>query len=347
MALEQGFAAKPAGNPFAVPPIAQVASEAAAALDPAPVEERVTRAQEHADAETLRTARDQGRLIVQIPVSAIAVDSLTRDRMAVGREELEELKHSIRESGVRLPIEVFALSDVGDRYGLISGLRRVTAVRELEGPDATIPALIRSPKDTADAVVAMVEENEIRANLSHYERGRIAALAAGQGRFADVDEAIARLFAAASKAKRSKIRSFALVHEELGDMLSFPQELTERDGLRLANALRLGCEADLRAVLEKGLGTDGGSEWASLVPVIEAAEATASGEPSRRGGRPRKPPAKPPSAERRVFPLRGGAMIQMELDGADILLRLRGEAITADLVESIIAELGERLGGLA
>lgn len=51
----------------------------------------------------------------------------------------------------------------------------------------------------------MVEENEVRANLSHYERGRIAVLAAEQGHFTHVEEAVARLSGAASKAKRSKI----------------------------------------------------------------------------------------------------------------------------------------------
>ena len=76
------------------------------------------------------------------------------------------------------------------------------------------------------------------ATLSRWTMSYFAAaclmLVAGQGHFADVEEAVARLFGAASKAKRSKIRSFALVHEELGDMLAFPEELTEKGGLRLA-----------------------------------------------------------------------------------------------------------------
>lgn len=106
----------------------------------------------------------------------------------------------------------------------------------------------------------MVEENEVRANLSHYECRGIAVPAAEQGHFAHVEEAVARLFGAASKAKRSKIRSFAMVHEELGDMLAFPEELTEKNGLRLAAALRQGVEGELRAALAAQSPSDGASE---------------------------------------------------------------------------------------
>ncbi|WP_311199555.1 hypothetical protein [Phaeobacter inhibens] len=48
------------------------------------------------------------------------------------------------------------------------------------------------------------------------------------------------LFGAASKAKRSKVRSFAAVHEGLGDLLRYPNALSEKAGLKLAAALRSG-----------------------------------------------------------------------------------------------------------
>lgn len=99
------------------------------------------------------------------------------------------------------------------------------------------------------AFAAMIEENEIRSSLSHFERGRIAVIAAQQGAFANVEASVEALFQQASKAKRSKIRSFALIFEELGDMLAFPEALREKDGLRLATGLRDGAERALREAL--------------------------------------------------------------------------------------------------
>lgn len=340
--LEAGFAAKPSGNLFAIPPIAQVAAEAAAAAEPLPAEVRAGQARDRLDAEELREAREAGRLIVEIPVAEIVAEELTRDRMAMDRGELEELKLSIAQSGLRLPIEVFELAEPGEgeRYGLISGLRRLTAVREIGGPEATIAALVRSPQDAGAAFVSMVEENEVRSNLSHYERGRIAVLAAGQGHFADLEEAVARLFGAASKAKRSKIRSFALVHEELGDMLSFPEELTEKGGLRLANALRLGFEADLRSALAAGPVVDGPGEWEAVLPVVEAAEASQTGEPTRRGGRPRKEgPPRRSLLQGDVYELPNGIRLRGDSDARGYFIRFEGERVDPEMVRTVLGEV--------
>uniref|UniRef100_UPI0038B38FC8 ParB/RepB/Spo0J family partition protein n=1 Tax=Mangrovicoccus ximenensis TaxID=1911570 RepID=UPI0038B38FC8 len=174
--------------------------------------------------------------------------------MQLDPEEMAELKSSIRASGLRLPVEVFELSETdasGARFGLLSGFRRLAAIRALEAETgdpafAQIKAIVREPGTAARAYLAMVEENEIRADLSPYERGRVAVLAVSHGAFERVEDAVDGLFHAASKAKRSKIRSFALVHEELGDLLVWPEALTERAGLRLANALRAGLGPQLR-----------------------------------------------------------------------------------------------------
>jgi len=105
-----------------------------------------------------------------------------------------------------------------------------------KGHFETIRAVLRTPATDADRFAAMVEENEVRQQLSHFERGRIAALSAQQGVFANTEAAVAALFPVASKAKRSKIRSFAMIFEELGDILEFPEALREKDGLRIASA---------------------------------------------------------------------------------------------------------------
>lgn len=343
--LEAGFAAKPAPNPFAMPPIAQVAAEAAAATEPLPTAVRAAQARDRADAETLRAAQEEGRLIVELPVSKIVVEDPTRDRMTLDRTELEELKSSIAQSGLRLPIEVFELAEPGQgqRYGLISGLRRLTAVREIGGPGATIASLVRSPQDAASTVVAMVEENEVRSNLSHYERGRIAVLAVGQGHFTSSEDAIARLFSTASKAKRSKIRSFALIHEELGDMLSFPQGLTEKEGLRLANALRLGRESDLRAVLAQSNVVDAASEWEAMLPIIETAETGQRGKTPQKGGRPRKATAKQSAFEEDVYELPNGTRLRGDRDTRGYLIRLEGALVDREMLQTVLREVYQML----
>ena len=68
-----------------------------------------------------------------LPLDAIAADALTRDRAAIDPTALEELKASILAPGLRMPIEVFELADPDGprRYGLISGFRRLAAVRAL------------------------------------------------------------------------------------------------------------------------------------------------------------------------------------------------------------------------
>jgi ParB family chromosome partitioning protein len=98
-------------------------------------------------------------------------------------------------------------------------------------------AVLRRPDTAAEAYVAMVEENEIRAGLSYYERARVAARAAEAGVFEDASAAIDALFATASKAKRSKIRSFVRIYEALDDWLAYPSAIPERLGLKLAKAL--------------------------------------------------------------------------------------------------------------
>lgn len=102
------------------------------------------------------------------------------------------------------------------------------ARRSGQGKYDMIKAVLRDPHALGGPFAAMVEENEIRAGLSHFERGRIAVIAAQQGVFPTVEAAVDALSPQASKAKRTKVCSFALIFEELGDMLAFPEEMKER-----------------------------------------------------------------------------------------------------------------------
>lgn len=335
--LEAGFAAKPVPDRISLgAPIAQIAGEIARASEPLDTEKRVSIARDSVDAEAWRLAQSEGRVVAELPLTAILLDHLMRDRLVVDADEIEELKASIRTNGLRLPIEVVALPE--GRYGLISGWRRVTAMQALHREDpslpATIKAFLRSSHEVGALYTAMVEENELRAQITPYERGRIAVMAAQQGAFADTETAIDTIFTTASKAKRSKIRSFAAVHAALGDALRFPTDLSERNGLRLAQALREGHGVELIRSLSGVPATDAAEEWAMLEPVLARAE-TGERLPAR-GGRPRRMP--PP-----VFPK--GIHIERVLHDDGYAIRLRGAAVTAELVDQLIAELQQRLGG--
>ena len=191
-------------------------------------------------AEEMRAAREEGRLVQNLPLDAVEVDHLVRDRILLDAEEMAALRQSLQARGQQSPIEVVDLGR--GRYGLISGWRRLTALRQLFAETAdprfsAVQALLRRPDGASAAYLAMVEENEIRVGLSHYERARITAKARDQGVFASDQAALRHLFATASRSKRSKIGSFITLHRALGEVLRFPATIPERLGLALAQAL--------------------------------------------------------------------------------------------------------------
>jgi len=190
-------------------------------------------------AESLARARDEGRMVVALPLDQIVVDHLVRDRVAVDVIEMQTLKASLRSRGQQTPIEVMHLDD--GRYGLISGWRRCQALSEIAQEDhsdePTVLALLRRPEEASDAYLAMVEENEIRVDLSYFERARIVVKAVEEGVYGSERTALQMLFHSASRAKRSKIGSFLPVVRALDGALRFPQGLSERLGLSLAQAM--------------------------------------------------------------------------------------------------------------
>ena len=186
--------------------------------------------------------------IYQIPIDQIDAAAITRDRIVEDGDALRELTQSILKGGLRQPVEVYALPTPGaKRYGLISGFRRLSALRELSAQGfpqfATIPAFVRAPASAQAAYAAMVEENEIRQQLSPYERARITVEATQMELFPSIEDAINGLYPQANAAKRSRLRAIAQVVSELDGALSQPEALTVRQAMRIANALRLdyGC----------------------------------------------------------------------------------------------------------
>lgn len=260
-------ASKIAPPPFG-PPIARVAQDAAreAAFDEV--------------SSQLAQARAEGRLLQKIPLSQIDLDHLLRDRLGIDEDEMAPLVESLRARGQQTAVEVVALGD--QRFGLISGWRRVVALRRLyqETADArfaTVLAVLRHPRDAGEAYVAMVEENEIRLGLSHYERARIVARAVAEGVFPDRQTALRKLFAAGSRARRSKIGSFVTVVDALDDIVRFPTRMGERLGLALALKLAASPEFGpaLRQALTKAAPADAEAEQMVLEAAVRAAQSSA------------------------------------------------------------------------
>lgn len=247
--------------PSVRPPIADMAGASAAT---AAMEEM---------AATLRAAREGGRLVLSLPLDQIEAGYLVRDRIASDPEEMAALVESLRARGQQTPIEVVQIGP--ERYGLISGWRRLSALRQLEAEGTetvSVLALLRKPDQASDAYVAMVEENEIRVGLSFYERARIAAKAVEAEVYPDDRAALRALFAAASRAKRSKIGSFLTVVRALDGALRFPESIGERLGLQLAQALEADAElgARLQADLVKVPAPDAATEQARIAKAMQA-----------------------------------------------------------------------------
>lgn len=297
-------------------PIAEVASEAAATAALRDVTAAMTE------------AREAGRMVAQIPLDQIDLTYLVRDRVSGDDADMEALLASIRDRGQQTPIEVVDLgSDAAPkRYGLISGWRRCQALSQLagdgEGSDHAL-ALLRAPKAASEAYVAMVEENEIRVGLSYFERARIALKAAEQGVFEDVEQALRGLFAAASRPKRSKIRSFVGIVQALDGVLAHPHRMGERQGLALAKRLEDDPAFVQTLVRSLSLQYDRSADAEQAVLSDLLTQGPKQLEPAKsvpKNGKKTPPPARE---------LRPGLTVQV--DEASGAVRISGHALTPAL----------------
>lgn len=218
-------------------------------------------------AREMTAAEEEGRVVKKLPLAQIAVNHLSRDRLVLDEDEMEALARSIQERGQQTPIEVVRIAQ--DVYGLLSGLRRVEALTRLGR--SHVLAFVRQPDTSQAAYQAMVEENEIRADLSFYERAQIAVAAVGQGVYPEPRAAVQALFAHAPSAKRSKISKFVTICLSLGDKLSFPTAIPEKLGLALAQALEADptLAARLSEALRKTPPVDAAAERRTLERALK------------------------------------------------------------------------------
>lgn len=319
--------------PLGAAPIAQVAGEAAA-----------TAALEEVS-QALASARAEGRMIELLPLEVIDERYLVRDRLEQNEEEMTSLMDSLRARGQQMPVEVEMLSDPagGRTHGLISGWRRLTALKRLykETSDpkfAHVRAMVITPDTAQDAYVAMVEENEIRVNLSHYERARIAVRAMKEEIYPSQRAALQGLFANATRSKRSKIGTFMMLVDAFDAVLWFPSAISEKLGLALAREMvRDPGFADVVKERLKEMPRDtAGAEMRILATLLAERQ-----EPPAPPADP-EPPARPrlrsttdrPAAHERII-TRVTEGIEMRFTPDQGRIELIGDGISEQLAEAL------------
>ncbi len=165
-----------------------------------------------------------------VPVDAIRVGKLTRDRRPDRDPELDELKASIRAIGLSNPIRV---EQVEDGFELVQGFRRLMAYRELHAETgeerfAAIPAGLLPRGESLDSLYRrMVDENLVRRDISFAEMGMLV-LNYLEDHPAEADDAhgvTERLYSSANRQKRSHIRTFVRLMQDIGHALRHPEAI--------------------------------------------------------------------------------------------------------------------------
>lgn len=268
-----------------------------------------------------------------IPIAEIDTNALPRDRTGLDPDALAELQSSIAASGLRMPIEVFK-TETG--YALISGLRRLTAVTNLcalRGTTPEIAAFLRTPATLTAALVAMVEENDIRHNPSPWERARIITTLRDSGEFDTLDAATRALYPHATRQKSHRLRNIASVVEVLDGLLTAPEHLSERQLLRLSAALRADFTDLIVTALEETSAKTPEAQWQTLLPILQEAEQSHDDPTPHRPGHPR----------RLLRPTRG-VTVRREMTRDGWVLRFTGPEATGMLMELVMDEV-ERVFG--
>ena len=277
--------------------------------------------------------------ILHLPLDRIDADALPRDRTGLDPDPFNELVASIRDDGLRAPVEVFPLAAAGGaepRFGLIAGLRRFSAFEYLRSTGRpgfdTIPAFLRD-LTPAEAFRAMVAENELRADRSPWERARAALLAVKAGFHGTVEAAVDALHPAADRRKRARLRAMAFAVEDLDGLWTAPERIAQHDLLALADALRAGFGPPIAEALTAVRKRPHTRQWEAVQPYLA--------EHAAERARPPVPPH-PPGRPKRLSRPRLGLTVRRERIPAGYVLRFSGPEATSPLLDTVIDEI-ERL----
>ncbi len=264
-------------------PMGKAVREAAESLTETTESKLEQRRQNAAEAKAFREAQADGRVLLSLGLEEVHTDDLPRDRLELeavaSSDEMEELKSSIRARGQKEPVEVY-LGDDG-RYQLKKGWRRFTALSQLleETGDPDFKSIVARIADVAEVRIAryidMVEENVVREDLTFAEMAQVALTAAQDPRISedDPEQLVGRLYASLHKMKRSYIRAFVFLLEQLEDAVQFPKSISRNLGADVARVLKTG-QGDVE-VLKASLRDVGSpqAQAACLEEFVQSAKA--------------------------------------------------------------------------
>lgn len=226
-------------------PMASAISENAEALQVRKSAAEAIRDENDALAHEFVALRDAGAVVQSIPLENVKTFLLVRDRLPGEDIELDDLVLSIKDVGLSNPIRVVPRSD-GTGFELVQGFRRWSAFQRLlaeTGDDIwkNIPALVMpGDPDISGLYRRMIDENLIRKDLSFAEMAYAAKNYASDPETDanSLSEAVAALFQSAPYSKRSYIRSFAYLLDQLAGVLKYPTEIPRALGVSVARAIR-------------------------------------------------------------------------------------------------------------
>ena len=279
---------------------------------------------------------------ITLPTAQINAHALPRDRTTLGPQAMAALQTSIATTGLRMPIEVWLMTppDQPPEYGLISGFRRLAAHHALanlrqNGDFTSIPAFLRTPTTIPEAMALMIAENEVRADLSPWEKGRILVAANDQGVFPTIDAAIFALHPHATASQRHRLRMLASVVEAMDGTLTTPEGYSFRQLARLNAALHPDFADVIAAALQEHPDKSPTAQWQILLPILAEAE-TALQDPT---------PIQTPGRPRRLLRPRPGLTIRRERTPNGWTLHFTGPEAKGMVMDTVLDEVERMYGG--
>ncbi len=257
----------PAGTPETRRgPMATAITENADALAARQSAEAAIRAENDALAHEHVRLKKAGLITDLIPLDQIKAEKLTRDRVTGRDDEIDDLKTSIRDVGLSNPIRVEKLEQ---GYELIQGYRRLTAYRELfdetgDSAYAAIPAGINASGEHIQQLYRrMVDENLVRRGVSFGEMAQLVIAYRNEDPTVESsDRAVEVLFASSGRQRRSYIKSFVRLIQQIGENLEHLEALPRAQGLNLLKRIEEDpsqCEA-LQQILANHAGRSAAQE---------------------------------------------------------------------------------------
>jgi len=318
-------------------PMASAITENAESLKQRQAAEQQIRAENDQLAHEYVKRKADGLVIDLIPLEQIVSEKLSRDRMDGLDEDLDELIDSIREIGLSNPIRVQKRGD--GRFELVQGYRRLEAYKALlndpGGREAysSIPAAVIFGEEALDVLYRkMVDENLVRKDISFAEMASLAIKYAKDNATEcnDPDKVVALLFKSAGYQKRSYIRSFIGLMEQVGNSLKYPAEIPRGLGLELRK--RIDANGSVAGQIESDLIAAGPNrlieEELAILRCAAGLEVDKKPFPAGKVG------VKPPHRAKTVFNIaRPNGTVKCTATAGRLELRLAKDFSTVDRVK--------------